>query len=42
MAEAAQKALATASLNVVTDAGYSNGEQVQVQAQALEEQGIVT
>ena len=38
MAEAAQMALATASLNVVTDAGYSNGEQVQ----ALEEQGIVT
>jgi len=38
MAEAAQKALATASLNVVADAGYSNGEQVQ----ALEEQGIVT
>lgn len=38
MAEAAQKALAAASLNVVADAGYSNGEQVQ----ALEEQGIVT
>jgi hypothetical protein len=38
MAEAAQKALATASLNVVADAGYSNGEQVQ----ALEKQGIVT
>jgi transposase len=38
MAEAAQKALAAASLSVVTDAGYSNGEQVQ----ALEKQGIVT
>jgi len=38
MAEAAQKVLATASLNVVADAGYSNGEQVQ----ALGEQGIVT
>jgi len=38
MAEAAQKVLAAGSLNVVADAGYSNGEQVQ----ALEEQGIVT
>ena len=38
MAEAARKVLGAASLSVVADAGYSNGEQVQM----LEEQGIVT
>lgn len=37
MAEAAKQALATETLNVVADAGYSNGEQ----AERCEEQGIV-
>jgi transposase len=37
MAEAAREALEQASLNVVADAGYSNG----AQAEALEAQGIV-
>lgn len=38
MAEAAKQALGVGSLNVVADAGYSNGEQVQ----ALEEQDVIT
>jgi len=38
MAEAARDALGTAALQVVADAGYSNG----AQAEALEAQGIVT